>query len=80
MTCDRGNVLLDAPDLPDFFQDFSDFFWARVLTFFTILLWKSVLGQLSYETFRPGQNLTFFPRSSKCPTLLFPDFRYETVQ
>ena len=56
MTCDRGNVLLDDPDLPDFFQDFSDFFWARVLTFFTILLWKSVLGQLSYETFRRGQN------------------------
>ena len=80
MTCDRGNVPLDDPDLPDFFQDFSDFFWARVLTYslrFTILLWKSVLGQLSYETFRPGQNLTFFPRSSKCPTLSFLDFRSE---
>ena len=33
VTCDRGNVPLDDPDLPDFFQDFSDFFWARVLTY-----------------------------------------------
>ena len=33
VTSNCGNVSIDDPDLPDFFQDFSDFFWARVLTY-----------------------------------------------
>ena len=46
MTCDRGNVPLDDRDLPDFFQDFSDFFWARVLTY--------SLRFLTRKRFRPA--------------------------
>ena len=33
MICECGKVFLDGPDLPYFFQDFSEFLWARVLTY-----------------------------------------------